>query len=251
MVTLDITTYAVAALAVFLISFMKGVFGGGLALLGIPLLSLVMPPLQAGVLLAPLFIVMDVVALRYWKPSTWSKPDPGWILPAMIVGTALGYFFLSSISERGVALFIGLLTVVFTLHWFLSGAAITQRPRSAIKALLAGAGCGFTSMVAHAGGPPIALYLLPLGLPRAIYAGTTSIVFTFGNIIKLAPWFLIVTPSTNSWWLMLYLLPVVPIGVWVGWRLHNALSDQRLYRFCYALLLLVGLKLLYDSLTGG
>jgi uncharacterized membrane protein YfcA len=54
--------------------FMKGAFGGGFAIVGIPMLSLVMDPVTAGGLLAPLFIAMDLYALRYWKPSTWSKP---------------------------------------------------------------------------------------------------------------------------------------------------------------------------------
>jgi uncharacterized membrane protein YfcA len=53
---------------------MKGAFGGGFSILGIPLLSLVMDPITAGALLAPLFVVMDVFALQYWRPATWSKP---------------------------------------------------------------------------------------------------------------------------------------------------------------------------------
>jgi hypothetical protein len=48
---------AVSVAAVFLISFMKGAFGGGFAIIGIPLLALVMDPITAGALLAPLFCV--------------------------------------------------------------------------------------------------------------------------------------------------------------------------------------------------
>ena len=71
----DPLTLAVAALCVLIISFTKGAFGGGFAIIGIPLLALVMDPLVAGAFLAPLFCVGDVVALRYWRPSTWSRPD--------------------------------------------------------------------------------------------------------------------------------------------------------------------------------
>jgi len=39
-----------------LIAFMKGAFSGGIAIIGIPLLALVMHPLRAGALLAPLFV---------------------------------------------------------------------------------------------------------------------------------------------------------------------------------------------------
>ncbi|MDA6584446.1 hypothetical protein OSK85_25640, partial [Escherichia coli] len=51
---------AVALAGVFLIAFMKGAFGGGFAIVGIPLLSLAMDPIAAGALLAPLFVIMDI-----------------------------------------------------------------------------------------------------------------------------------------------------------------------------------------------
>lgn len=67
---LTLTTILIAFASVFVIAFMRGAFGGGFAIIGIPLLSLVMDPVTAGGLLAPLFIAMDLFALRYWKPST-------------------------------------------------------------------------------------------------------------------------------------------------------------------------------------
>ena len=69
---------------------MKGGFGGGFAIIGIPLLALVMDPLTAGALLAPLFVAMDLFALRYWRPKTWSKPDLTLLLPGLVAGIALG-----------------------------------------------------------------------------------------------------------------------------------------------------------------
>jgi hypothetical protein len=73
---------------------MKGAFGGGFSIIGIPLLSIVMDPVTAGGLLAPLFIVMDLFALRYWKPSTRSKPDLVLLVPGVVVGIGLGYLYL-------------------------------------------------------------------------------------------------------------------------------------------------------------
>jgi hypothetical protein len=50
----------------------EGRIRGGFSIIGIPLLSFVMDPVTGG-LLAPLFIAMDLFALRYWKPSTRSS----------------------------------------------------------------------------------------------------------------------------------------------------------------------------------
>jgi hypothetical protein len=42
------------------------------------------------------------------------------------------------------------------------------RRRSAPKGLIAGTASGVTTMIAHAGGPPLALYLLRRGLPKEV-----------------------------------------------------------------------------------
>jgi hypothetical protein len=88
---LTVATILVTFAGVFLICFMKGAFGGGFSIVGIPLLSIVMDPVTAGGLLAPLFIAMDLFALRYWKPSTWSKPDLLALLPGLVTGIGFGY----------------------------------------------------------------------------------------------------------------------------------------------------------------
>ncbi len=99
---LTAATIVVAFAGVFLICFMKGAFGGGFAIVGIPLLSIVMDPVTAGGLLAPLFVAMDMFALRYWRPSTWSKPDLVLLLPGLVIGIGLGYLlFRVNRGSRG------------------------------------------------------------------------------------------------------------------------------------------------------
>jgi uncharacterized membrane protein YfcA len=246
----DPTVLIVAACGVFLIAFMKGAFGGGLAVIGIPLLALVMDPVSAGALLAPLFIVMDVAALYYWRPGTWSKIDLIVLLPGLACGIGLGFLVMTVIDRNAVAIVVALTTLAFTCLWFRGGGQIVQRPRSTPKALIAGTASGLTSMVAHSGGPPIAMYLLTLGLPKAVYAGTSSSFFAVGNVMKAIPWLVLAKPSTELWTLMGLCLPVIPIGVWAGYRLHQRLDQRQLYRLCYSLLAITALKLLWDGLRG-
>jgi hypothetical protein len=243
----DPLTLAVAALGVFLIAFLRGAFGGGFAIIGIPLLSLVLDPIAAGTVLAPLFIAMDLVALRYWKPSTWSKPDAVLLVPTFIVGIGLGFLLMRAIDTRLATILIALVTLVFVALWFLGTSTQQPRPRSTPKALLCGLSGGVTTMVSHSGGPPLAMYLLPLGLPKAVYAGTTSLVFTAANLVKAGPWLLLGQPTRALWILMALCLPAVPIGIYAGWRLHERLSQERMYRLCYALLTVTALKLLWDG----
>src|SRR5262249_16206017 len=83
---IDAFPLAIAAAGVGLIAFMRGAFGGGFAIVGIPLLSLAMDPVTAGALLAPLFVATDVVSLRYWKARHWSRIDLLPLIPALVVG---------------------------------------------------------------------------------------------------------------------------------------------------------------------
>ena len=242
-------TLAIALLGVGLIAFMRGAFGGGFAILGIPLLSLAMDPLAAGALLAPLFVVMDGVSLRYWKAHHRSRVDLLPLLPALVVGIGVGYLLIRVLDRGLVSIAIALITLAFAALFFASGGHVAPRPRSIPQALLAGASSGVTSMVAHSGGPPLALYLLRRGLSKEVYAGTASFFFTVGNAIKVGPWLALARPTGELWALMALCLPVIPAGVWLGWRLHRRLDQGQLYRICYALLVVVGLKLLWDGLS--
>jgi len=211
---------------------------------------IVMDPVTAGGLLAPLFIAMDLYALRYWKPSTWSKPDLVLLLPGLVIGIGFGYLVFRFLDHRAIAITMAATTLIFVGLWLAKGAEVTLRPRSTPKAIAAGLASGVTTMVAHSGGPPLAMYLLPLGLTKEIYAGTTSMFFTVGNLTKAVPWLLLVRPTVEVWTLMAFCLLAIPVGVWLGWRLHGALDQRQVYRLCYGLLALTALKLLWDGVSG-
>jgi uncharacterized protein len=247
---LTLATILVAFAGVFLICFMKGAFGGGFSIVGIPLLSTVMDPVTAGGLLAPLFIAMDLFALLYWKPSTWSKPDLVLLLPGLVAGIGFGYLLFRFLDHRAIAIAMAATTLMFVGLWLAAGAEVIVRPRSTPKAITAGLASGVTTMVAHSGGPPLAMYLLPLGLSKEIYAGTTSLFFTVGNATKAVPWLLLVKPTADIWILMTICLIAIPAGVGLGWRLHGSLDQRQIYRACYGLLVVTALKLLWDGASG-
>jgi uncharacterized membrane protein YfcA len=142
---LTVATILVAFVGVFLICFMKGAFGGGFSIVGIPLLSIVMDPVTAGGLLVPLFIAMDLFALRHWKPSTWSKPDLVLLLPELVTGIGLGYLVFRLLDHRAIAIMKGVVTVIFFGLWLVAGAEVAIRPRSTPKAITAGLASGDTT----------------------------------------------------------------------------------------------------------
>src|SRR3954470_16884858 len=113
----DPSVWAVAGCGVFLIAFMKGAFGGGFAIIGIPLLSLVMDPVTAGTLLAPLFVAMDLCALYYWRPQTWSKIDLTWLLPGLVTGIGLGFLTIRIASGQSIAIIMAVIIPGYIGLW--------------------------------------------------------------------------------------------------------------------------------------
>lgn len=182
--------------------------------------------------------------------STWSKPDLLILIPGQLIGISLGFAAMQFANRHLVAVAIAVITLTFAALWFMGGGKVERRPRSRAKGALAGIVSGIGSMVAHAGGPPVAMYLLPLGLPKALYAGTTFLYFVVGNFVKVGPWLVLAGPSRELWLLMAASLPMIPLGVWSGWRLHGRLDQRQLYLACYVLLVIVAFKLLWDGLSG-
>lgn len=227
----------------------KGAFGGGLAILGVPLLALVVDPLQAAIMVALLVAAMDLFAIGSFGISSWSKKDLAWLIPGLTAGIAMGYAVFLVVDARIVTLIIGVITLAFTGHWFLRGrtAPAGQLPVSPPMALLAGTASGFTTFVAHAGGPPVSMYLLARGLSKTSFVGTTIAFFTLGNLLKLPPYLALGLMQPQALWAALALLPAAPIGVWIGGWLHERLDQKRLFFACYLLLAVAALKLTSDA----
>jgi uncharacterized protein len=241
--------YAVGLLTTFLMAAAKGAFGGGLAIIGVPMLSLVMDPISAAITVAPLVLFMDLFAVRAFPPSTWSKPDLGWLSGGLLIGLCLGWVFFTWVDARFVVLAIAVVTLAFTLRWFLRDRIAPPPPHGVQPARAVGLATlsGFTTFIAHAGGPPVAMYLLGRNLDKAVYAGTTVAVFMLGNILKVGPFLLLGLERPMALAAALAFAPVAPLGIWVGKALHDRLDQQKLYFWCYALLAVAGLKLLWDA----
>ncbi len=235
---------------VLAVSIGKGAFGGGLAMLGVPLLSFTMAPVEAAITMAPLVAFMDVFALGAFGRASWSRPDLAWLLPGLAVGIAIGAAVFALVDPRLVTFLIGTVTLGFSAHYFLRGRLVTggERPVSRPLAVFAGAASGFCTFVAHSGGPPVAMYLLRRGLTKTVFAGTTVAFFTFGNFLKLPPYLVIGWDRFELFRAALWLAPAVPVGVLLGKALHDRLPQQRLFFWCYVILAAASVNLLIGAI---
>lgn len=241
----DQSFMVVAALAALLVGLSKG----GLSMLGavaVPVLALVISPVTAAALLLPIFVVSDLFGLWSYRRE-FDVRNLKILIGSGIVGIAIGWATASVISERWVGLIIGCIGVLFCLNaWRQRHAVLTPKPADLPRGLLWGTLTGFSSFVSHSGGPTYQVYVLPQQLPKAVYAGTTTIVFAAINAVKLLPYWALGQFTPPNLRAAAWLMPVAVAGTFAGVRLVRILP-QRTYRtFVQIVLFIVSAKLIWD-----
>lgn len=238
--------YAAAIPAVVLTGISKAGLGiaGGIA---VPILALAISPIQAAAVMLPILLVMDVVSVYLYR-GEWSREHMRIILPAGVVGTAIGWATFSLLNEHSLRVLLGLIAIGFVTQSLISKIPPDPTPRFA-KGFFWGTVSGVTSFVAHSGGPPLYVYLLPLRLPKAVHVGTTVIFFAVVNALKVIPYFYLGLFDRTNLTTAAALLPVVPVGIVLGIWIQRKLTTAWFFRVAYILLLCTGTKLLYDGLV--
>jgi hypothetical protein len=244
--------YAAAVAAVLLVGISKAGFGGATGLMGVPLMALFVPPTTAAGIMLPLLIGMDVLAVRaYW--GQWDGRRLLVLIPAGLVGIAIGAATFGFLDEHAIRLLIGVLAVVFAGHALLRGLR-AERPPARERPLSApfwGGISGFTSFVSHAGGPPLTVHMLALGLDKTVYQATTVGFYAAINAAKLAPYAGLGLLDGSSLLTSLALAPAAPAGIWLGMRLHRLVDARWFFRIVTAGLAVTGVKLIADALAAG
>jgi hypothetical protein len=241
--------YLLAIPGILIFGISKGGFGGGLGIVTVPMMALAISPAQAAAIMLPLLLAMDLAALWAYRRD-WDRGLMKILLPAGLLGTVLGTLAFRLVSVAGLKLLLGAIALGFLVWSWLWRASRTPARPSAAKGWFWMTLSGFTSFVAHAGGPPINVYLLPLRLAPATFVGTIVVLFAILNWSKVLPY----------WWLGLFseqvlltsaaLAPVGIVGVVAGIKLRPLISDVLFYRLVYGFLLVTGTKLLYDGVRG-
>ena len=247
---MELNQYAVlASLAAVLIGMSKG----GLPLVGmmsVPVLSLVMSPVKAAVLLLPLFVISDAVGVWLYRKQ-FSLVNLKILIPAGIAGVLFGWLTAAMISEQTIKFLIGLVGVSFCLQtWFKRGQDHAPKTASWPKGLFWGGAAGFTSFIAHAGGPPFQIFVLPQKLPKAEFAGTATILFAIINVAKIGPYQNLSPYSEEDFWKIAVLVPFALLGTFLGAYLTKRIADAWFFKLVQVGLFLLSIKLIHDAIFG-
>jgi len=240
--------YAVAVPAVLLLGVSKSGFGAGFGSLAVPLMALAVTVPQAAAILMPVLLLMDLLGLAAFRKD-FDFVFLKFLVPFGLLGIAVGALLFRLLDARTVAALVGGFTLLFLAQRLLFPPRADSPPPPRWLGALLTTASGFTSFVAHAGGPPISAYVIPLRLSPVKYTATMAFFFFVINLAKWVPYAWLGLLDGRNLATSLALLPLAPVGVWAGVRLARRISALWFYRFLYGGMLLTGAKLLWDGLA--
>ncbi|MEQ9609391.1 MAG: sulfite exporter TauE/SafE family protein [Kiloniellaceae bacterium] len=244
--------YCAAVPAVLIAGVSKGGFGAGLGVVAVPMMALVLPPVQVAAIMLPILCLMDLVGVwAYWRK--WDGPVLRRMALAAVIGIAVGTLTFHLMAPWSIRLLVGAIALGFAANYAkitLHGKRSPPRAPGPASGWFWGAVSGFTSFTAHAGGPPVNVYLLPLGLEKTRYQATTVGFFLLVNYVKLVPYAGLGLFTGENLATSAALFPVAVGGNLAGIWLHHRVPTDLFYTACYVFLALTGVKLVWDGLAG-
>jgi uncharacterized protein len=245
----DLSFYAVAIPAILLLGISKSGFGAGFGSLAVPMMALVITVPQAVAICMPLLLVMDILGIAALRRE-FDRALLKFLLPFALLGTVIGTLLFKALSPSAVAGIVGVLTLLFLLQRLLlpPAADAPSLPKWA-GGVLTTVG-GFTSFVAHAGGPPLNVYMIPLKLKPIVFTATMAYLFFFVNLSKWGPYAWLGLLSWENLATSLVLMPLAPVGVWLGVRIARTINMTVFYRLVYFGMFLTSTKLIWDGVRG-
>ena len=236
MVGLSLTTWILSSLCIFCAAFIRGFTGFGLAVVGVPLLSLFFAPAD----IVPSIMILAILAGFQLLPKIWRKVDWRLLLPTLLgalIGTPLGTWLLAGVSANIMRILIGAAVLIASFAVQL-GFKFSKRPPHVVNVGF-GAVAGLTGGAAAMPGPSV--IFLFLAMPIAVEAGRASLILFFqvsavmsavsatvGGLLQL-----------HSLILGCLLVPAMLVGNWLGDRVFDKASAKTYRRV--VVLLLAGL----------
>ncbi len=242
--------FVLATISVVTVGVSKSGFGAGLGVLSLPLMASQSSIHEALAIMLPLLIAIDLVGLRrFIKNADWRIVRL--IVPPACLGMLLAYFFFSLITAQTLSLSIGIFTLLFLIQGFvMSRLSLDGAKPFPWLGRMMGCLSGFTSFVAHIGGPPITIYMLREKVAPMVYTSTLGIFFTVINFGKIIPYAHLDLLNWSQLATSVLLLPLVPVGVYLGFYLAKRISAKWYYILVQFFLLVASIKLISDGLLG-
>ena len=218
---------------------------GGLGMVSVAVFANLIPAREASGFVLPLLICGDLVAAKSYRQHTqWRHLVR--LFPWTAGGVILGWMALGRIDDQQASLLIGLIVLAMVgLHvWRRRNGGEAAELGFAFAAVI-GVLAGFTTLIANAAGPLMAIYLLASRLPKMEYMGTGAVFFLLINLFKVPFMMNLDLINLNSFMGNLILAPAVFLGAFIGRKLLQKINQKLFENLALWMSALAGLKLLF------
>jgi uncharacterized membrane protein YfcA len=218
----------------------------GAGTLAIPVFAMLIPAKASTGALLPLLVCGDIIGVAvYHRHADW--PQLLRLFPWTVTGILGGWLALDRLSNAQIGPIIGaiILGLLGLNLWRKRQAGDDARlPSGAGFSALVGLLAGFTTMIANAAGPIMAIYLLSRRLPKAAFIGTSAWFFLLVNLAKIPFSANLGLITGDSLRFNLLLLPSLALGAAAGYRFAHRLPQRWFEVIIQILAALAALRLL-------
>ena len=228
---------------IFCAYLVRGIAGFGSALIAVPLLALSMPL----TLVVPMVVFLDYLGSASQGISdkhsiVWADIWP--LLPFSLLGVMLSLYVMESINPQLLSMCLGAFIIVFAVYQLLPLRFGKASNRAAAPAGLLG---GFVGTLFGTGGPFYVIYLNLRKLDKTEFRATFAAIFLLDGALRLGGYAIKGFYNLEALVYILAALPVCGAGLFIGGRIHTALSRDAFVRLISVLLLGSGTALLYKA----
>jgi uncharacterized protein len=242
--------FTITILAVVLTGLAKGGFTG-MGALSTPILALIMDPISAAAMMLPILIIQDIVSVWSFR-KTYDQTVLAWMLPGALLGIVIGWLFAASVNVHLVKAMLGIISLLFGIQRLAADRGYIVSVPMTLPPWVGsfwGAVSGFTSHIAHAGGPPFQVWTLGRGMNQVTYAGTAAIFFAVVNWMKVPAYLSLGQFNGDTLKLSAQLMPVALLSTFAGVALVKHVSPKQFSLAINSLMIGVGLLLMYQAMT--
>lgn len=237
---------SVAGFAVFFVALAKAGFGGMIGSLAMPLVASVSDITTAISVLLPTYVVMDLIVAWIYRKSVpftmlWPMALSG------LGGVILAALIFTAVEPAFLAILLGVISLWIGLRFFWNrrrsagplGAPGDPNRRNWPKLIGLNGASGFTSFFLM-GEAPVQVFLLPYRLAPQIYVALLVWFFFIVNWAKIPIALGMGLVTLDSLWVSALLLPIMPLGIFVGKYINTRIPKEPFYVLVHVLLIILG-----------
>ncbi|HEY3856592.1 MAG TPA: sulfite exporter TauE/SafE family protein [Verrucomicrobiae bacterium] len=237
------TRLAEVIVVMFLATVFRTTFGFGEALVGVPLLALIVPvKVAAPIAVLASIVIAGFVVLRDWKHI--HLRSAGWLILSTLFGLPLGLMLLKFLSENSMKALLAVIILMF------SGYSLLYPRRFSLNndrfAWVFGLGAGICGGSYGMNGPPLAIYGSLRGWSPERFRATLQGYFLPASILGMCGFGFagIWTGAVNR--LFLWSLPSIIGGIFVGRYLARQIGEHQFGRYLHFGLIFIAMLLLFQ-----